>query len=71
MNNIDFIPEEHTAKLQQVKMGVLREADKLRLQVRENYLNLDAIRSYVNKALEKDALITSGFATGAAIGLII
>lgn len=71
LDDVDLISDENEAKLHQMKHTMLREADKMRLHVREKYLNLANVRSFVSKAMDNDVLVTTGFATGAAIGLIM
>ena len=71
LDEVDLISDENEAKLHQMKHMVLREADKMRLHVRDKYLNLANVRTFVSKAMDNDVLVTTGFATGAAIGLIM
>jgi len=70
MNDLDFVSNENHAKIQKIKMDILKEADKMRVTLREKYLNLEVMQNLLDNAVQRDVSGSTGFAAGAAIGLV-
>merc|ERR1712232_255744 len=70
LNIDDYVSYENQEMLQQITSKIKHNVNMYRIQVKEQ-LNPKKIKKYIDDAMSKDRMTTTGFATGATFGLLV